>query len=85
MIISDYLCNLRRRKRIHRYREYIGGRQRWRGVSEWTTWMKVVKRYKLPVIDKYGGCNARNDEIIYRSVNIIYQSIIYLSIISVSL
>jgi len=29
------------------------------GGGEWAKWVKRVKRYKLPVINKSWGCNAQ--------------------------
>ena len=46
---------------VHRYREQIGGCQRWGGGN--VKWMKGVKRYKLPVI--------KQGDIMYHMVTII--------------
>ena len=35
---------------IYRYREQIGSCQRWVVEEGWAKWVRMAKRYKLPVI-----------------------------------
>ena len=45
---------------VHRYREQIGGCQRWGGGN--VNWVKGVKRYKLPVIKQIRGYNVSHGD-----------------------
>lgn len=32
------------------------------GLGEWTKWVKRVKRYKLPLVNKSWGCDIQHDD-----------------------
>ena len=60
------------KNQTHRYREQIGGCQRW-GTGEWAKWVKEVTKRKLPVI-KY----TVHGDAIYNMMTIVNNTILYI-------
>ena len=58
---DTYRLKMRRRKKI----QHANTSHKKAGVDRGEgrrNWMKAVKRYKLPVINKYQGCNVQYDK-----------------------
>ena len=64
MITLKYGIKKQPRGTKHKYREQIGGFQRW-GLGGQPTWVKWVKRYKFTVIYKSWGYNIERGDSSY--------------------
>lgn len=51
-----------KQKQDPKYREKTGGFQKGGEVRKWAKQMKVIKSYKLPIINKSQGCKVQQRE-----------------------